>query len=276
MSEIIEKYIFVFVRVLLAVFLLHFFSIYLVSFDYLIATSPLMATFSFSQYSSYFDLLRGFIKLTTGLGILCSVFLFIGYLVRFSSVVLWVCLFTAINANELIAQLHYPYLAITLILIALFCQEKFFSFEINFYNCKMQSGNWAIVFGKLFYLTVFVSGCSKLFVAEWRNGVLTKYLCQQFLFVDFSAAYCSSPDILFSILTYSVLLIELGSILFLLGKFRFYVWLLNIILQMGILLFIPVQNISMAMILVQLFFFDISFYNNSAFPQLFARAKKLL
>lgn len=259
MSEITDKTIFILVRLGLAMYLLYFFYIYNYSLDYLIETSTQFTEIAGSNFSDYFELCKNTVRLATLFGMLFSVFLIFGFLIRISCLILWICLLISFNANQLIAQLYYSYIAITLACFVLFNEQKLFCLNVNFFKNKMTEGPWRLVFGKLFYMTVFVSGCSKVFVNEWRSGTILKHLCDQFFLKDYTN-YCNSPEYVFNFLTYTALFIELTSIFFLLKKFRFIVWILNIILQIGIIFFLPVHNISVAIILVQLFIFHSSLF----------------
>lgn len=258
----LDKNIFTTARIGLGLYFLYYFYSYNYSLDYLIETS-----LSFNQYTNShtaipFNFYKKIIEATTFLGFIFSLFFVFGFLIRISALILWLGLLVTINVSPLIAQIHYSYLSIILIIFILFNEQKIICLNIDYFKNRMIDGSWRLLFGKLFYLTLFISGCSKLFLSEWRSGIIVKYICKQIYFTSYVDAYCGLPEYIFNFLTYTVLFIELASVLFFIKKFRFIVWSLSMFLQIGLFFFARVWNMSSAFILIQLFIFHSTLFKD--------------
>lgn len=217
------------------------------------------------------DKIKHALLIASFFGIVFSITFILGFWVRISSLVLWVCLILVINSNELIFQLHYAYIAVALLTICLYNLQPLFSFKFDFFKNQMDAGTWQMVFSKMLFLTIFISGCSKFFVSEWRSGLASKVLCEMSPMIELGINYCGLDDYVFISLSYIVLFVEFSSILYFSKKFRFCVWCANLMLHFSMLLIIPVTNISTTMIAMQLFIFNQEFFKDDF---LFRRIKR--
>ena len=271
----VDKRAAILARILLGTYFLYFFYSFLFSFDFLFGTSQLM-DFITRTYDSKFLLIVKSAALVIGwLALLFSFLLTLGFLVRLSALVIWIGMIAVFNFNEVISQLQYPYLGLVLICYILFTEKKWLTTDFDFFG-YLGIGYWREILAKILYLTIFISGFSKFLVADWRGGTISKDLCGQAILSQININFCNSPMWLFKFLTLFVLFSEIGAIFYFFKRFKFRIWILQCLLQVGFFIFVPVANVTTAMLIFLLFVYHSDLFKDDKLFRIIAKSRNAL
>lgn len=242
---------------LLGIFLANFFWAYFQSKQVIIATS--------SYNFLYSDFLITCLSL---LGILSSILFSFSYNFhnarRILSLILYLLILVSINFNLFLLQLHYAYTSVSLIYLAFFYAQNEEDNFITLFKTKFHSKHFITV---LFFASFTMSGISKFFFDEWRDGqCLMGVFSRPGLFFAYKIAR-QIPQEAYALLSWLIGAIELLSLpLYLYRPTRFIAWLLILLLHVAIFITMKdINNISIALIFIQLFLFDKSTFEKSWF-----------
>lgn len=201
------------------------------------------------------------------LGAAGSILFLLGSFERLSALVCLVCLNVSLLSIPVIAELHYPFLSLLLGIYAIFGSRAW--------------GDWRptgprdeVVERELWYRPLFFSvflgftfmGAHKLFYPLWWNGDAIRLLCPRGPLGAAWPAVCGwLPN---QWLGFAVMFIEVGSFpLALHPRTRPWIWVLNVILQLGILQFMFLRQISYVTLVMLLFLLDLRWFQQSARPK---------
>lgn len=192
------------------------------------------------------------------LGLALSVLLFLGVSDRLIGLSFYFILLILNFINLFIYQIHIAFFSIMLLTFVIFSDQTFFKIHKPFSKADFISKDWQIYLYGMMCLILTISGLSKLFVFEWRDGTIMANLCRLSIGSLFNEdLYCALPSGYFAVITYTALFLELASFpLFLLKKTRRYTLYLEILLFVGIVLGVRfVYNMSALMMIYAFFCF---------------------
>lgn len=169
-------------------------------------------------------------------GLVLSIVLFLGIMDRITALLFYFLLLILNFVNLFIYQLHIAFFSIMLLTFVIFSNQKFFQLNKLFSKSDYVSKDWQLFLYGMMCLILTISGLSKVFVFEWRDGSIMAYLCKisvvSYFFEDF---FCSLPKAFFAFITYAALLLEIASLpLFLFKKTRRFTLYLELALFAGI------------------------------------------
>ncbi len=264
MLEKIDSYLserqYVITRYAIAVYFFLYFCFYLQVYEVVHITNSI----------SYLpEILKGFLFLANinflvGIcisGLILSAILFLGICDRIVGLLFYFILLILNFINLFIYQIHIAFFSIMVLTFVIFSNQKLFKINRPFCKSDYVSNDWQIYLYGMMCLILTISGLSKLFVFEWRDGTIMANLCKLSIGSLFNEElYCALPAGYFGLITYLALFLELASFpLFLFKKTRRYTLYLEILLFVGIVLGVRfVYNMSALMMIYTFFCFPFS------------------
>ncbi len=234
-------------------YFIYFFVSYLVSVDFIKSTSR----YNHIQY------IKEGLTVICFLGIFLCIMVLVRQRVRLAAFMIYIFTVILINVNFNLLQLHYSYLCICLLHLMFFYQTENNRFQwFTIFNKRIHS---KFMLGLFFNLTVTISGLSKCFHPGWFSGAALKFIISRNYFMNtlLGLGAMSNKTMVFN--SWCILLMEIVALpLFLFRKTRLIGLIVNLLLQLGIFVFMPdIRNISIAMIIVFFYIYDHGLYSSS-------------
>jgi len=237
----------------LIIFLGIFFSSYHESESTINLSGTLYSIGSLNSLLSYFRENQLF-SILSNIGMFFCILAFIPKLIRLFAFLFWFLISILIANNLLLLQLHYAFLNLTLIHIALYFKQNN---QLEIKKFKIHSKFLLLA---LFYLVFSISGLSKLFYSGWFDGSALKFSITRKFILQFFLNK-NLEDMFYLVMGYITLFIEIFSFpLLLWKKTRLLIFLLNLCLHIFIMIFMPkIFNISIVLLLVHVYLYESEF-----------------
>lgn len=195
--------------------------------------------------------------------ILLSTLLTIGYVDKTAAFLLWLILAWLLGRNPLISNPSMPYVG-WMLLMHVFTPTKPFGSLAHILSGKLNV-NWRlpvplyVAAWTILALSYSYSGYTKLISPAWVSGDTISYVLDNPLARDtwLRDWLVTLPPVIFKILTWAVLYIELLFLpLILIKKLRWVMWLLMLLIQLGFLTLLNFADLTFGMLLFHLVTFN--------------------
>ena len=197
------------------------------------------------------------------LGIIFAVLLICGFWTSLSACANLICLQVLIFYFPILREIQLTYYTAILVLFALFCAEPTGFHPLT--ATLNRTSLWRFPLMICVYLGLTVSGLSKLFYSGWLNGGALDWLClnsKMRLMTNQCGYFFFRPAEIF------VLWAEASAFpLILIKKMRPLAWLQFSILSLGLLLLMPFTEVSIGILVLQIFLFDSSWIPKFKLPK---------
>ncbi len=209
-------------------------------------------------------------------GIFVFVFLFLGALAslvfsslrwsRTSAFVIWVSFFILASQNRLIKEVQFDFIGLILLLFV-FSPSSSTSNGLNKENLIYYFSRVRVFLFFLLALTLLVSGLSKWGFNIWRDGKALDFLVDScFLRPQLSGSILYLPSWIKAAAGYAVVALEISVFfLFLFKRTQALSWLVCLMLQVGILIFLQLSQITVFYIIMLFFLFDVRWLEKKSF-----------